>query len=100
MSDLREEAGSRAGRFLRRSITAGVGATTIALALASPAAAARPNNPACLGQDISTSAGMGGAGFGAFVAGMATGGGVGDEIQAHLAGDIPDTRIPNTCNDD
>lgn len=87
-----------AGRFLGRSITAGLGAATVALALAWPAAAAQPNNRACLGQDISTYAAAG-AGFGAFVSGSVANDGAGDEIQAHLAGDLPDDVIHNSCND-
>ena len=98
MSDIREEAGSRTGRALRRSVTAGLGAATIAMALASPAAAAQPNHQACLGHDIRTYAGAG-AGFGAFVSGLAADGGVGDEIQAHLVGDLPDDALHNSCND-
>ena len=99
MSDIREEAGSRTRRILRRSVTAGLGAATVAmaLALASPAAGAQPNHPACLGHDVRAYA-QGGSGFGAFVSGLADGG-AGTEIQAHLAGLVPDTSIPNSCND-
>ena len=74
-------------------------ATVMALAIAAPAAAAQPNNQACLGHDFSGYAAAG-AGFGAFVSGLAsTTGGVGSEIQAHLAGQISDVVIPNSCND-
>lgn len=42
----------------------------------------------------------GGSDFGSFVSGMATTtSGVGAEIQAHLAGAIPDDTQPNSCND-
>lgn len=99
MSPITEHPSSRTARVLRRSILAGLGAAALSVALALPSVAAQPNQQACLGEDIRTYAGMG-AGFGAFVAGMATEGGVGDEIQAHLAGSIPDTAITNGCNDD
>ena len=74
-------------------------ATVLALVVAAPAAAAQPNNQACLGHDLSGYAAAG-SGFGAFVSGLAsTTGGVGSEIQAHLAGQIPDVVISNSCND-
>ena len=61
--------------------------------------AAKPANQACLGQDIRVYA-EAGSSFGTFISGMAVGTqGVGDEIEAHQAGDIPDEVIPNTCND-
>jgi hypothetical protein len=72
----------------------------LALALATPALAAKPNNQACLGRDISTYA-QEGRNYGAFVATLAlTTDGVGDEIRAHLAGAIPDAVLPNSCNND
>jgi len=97
MSGIEEAGDSRIRRVLARSITVGLGAATLAVALASPATAAQPNQQACLGEDIRTYAGMR-AGFGAFVSGLSQGG-VGEEIQAHLAGDVPDTVTPNSCND-
>jgi hypothetical protein len=75
-----------------------VGATAVVLMLATPAAAAQPNHQACLGKDIRTYA-QNGSGFGALVSGVLAADGVGAEIQAHLAGDIPDTVTPNSCND-
>ena len=98
MAGIGEETDSRIRRVLARSITAGLGAATIAVALGAPATAAQPNHQACLGHDIRAYA-EAGPGFGAFVSGLADDGGVGDEIQAHLAGDIPDAAIPNRCND-
>ena len=72
---------------------------TLILTSAQAAMAAEPNNQACLGSDFSGYA-QGGEAFGGFMSGLATGtGGVGNEIQAHQAGLIPDTVIPNTCND-
>ena len=69
------------------------------LAFALPALAAKPANHACLGADFSGYA-QGGSVFGGFVAGLASGtNGIGGEVQAHLAGDIPDAVIPNSCND-
>jgi hypothetical protein len=103
MSDVREEVGSRSGRWiLARSGTAAVGAVAVALVTAvvgAPSAtAARPNHQACLGHDIRTYADMG-AGFGAFVSGLSDGG-AGPEIQAHLAGLVTDEQVANSCNDD
>lgn len=64
-----------------------------------PAWAAEPNNQACLGHDVSGYA-QGGAGFGHFLVGLAASTtGVGTEFQAHLAGLVPDSIIPNSCND-
>jgi hypothetical protein len=103
MSDIREELGSRSSRqFLARTGTAAIGAATAALVatvvLAPPATAAQPNHQACLGHDIRAYAALG-AGFGAFVSGLSDGG-VGTEIQAHLAGLVPDEALTNSCNDD
>ncbi len=72
---------------------------TLWLVLSSGTAfAAKPNHQACLGHDISGYA-QDGAFFGAFVANLAqTPNGAGDEIQAHLAGEVPDEMLPNSCN--
>ena len=60
--------------------------------------AAQPNNQACLGHDFSGYA-RGGSLFGDFVSFLATfTQGIGNEIQAHLAGLVPDSTIPNSCN--
>ena len=99
MSGISREAGSRSRRAVGRRVAAGLGAVTVAVVLAMPAVAAQPKNQACLGEDIRSYA-QGGAAFGGFVSGMATtGGGIGTEIQAHLAGQIPDEILPNSCND-
>ncbi len=64
------------------------------------AIAAQPNNQGCLGTDISTAATGLGVGWGEFAASVAQSpNGFGDEVQAHLAGLVPDEVIPNTCND-
>ncbi len=66
-----------------------------------PAFAAKPNNQACLGKDVSgftqISIGFVGNLFSSIARNGA--GGAGAEIQAHLAGLVPDSFIPNTCND-
>lgn len=98
MANVREEAGSRSSRRHVATIGAAAAALVAAMALAPPAIAAKPNHQACLGNDIRTYADMG-AGFGGFVSALADGG-AGDEIQAHLAGLVPDTSVANTCNDD
>ena len=60
--------------------------------------AAQPANQACLGEDISGYA-QGGSAFGGFISGLASATeGVGDELNAHLAGLVPDEVIPNSCN--
>ena len=60
--------------------------------------AGQPNNRACLGKDFSGYA-ENGVGFGSFVSNLAmTTNGIGEEIQAHLAGLVPDEVIPNSCN--
>ena len=98
MSETTREARPRNGRGVRRSVIAGLGAVAVALMLAAPAAAAQPARQACLGEDIRAYA-SGGPAFGAFVSGTVAQGGAGMEIQAHLAGQIPDAVQPNSCND-
>jgi hypothetical protein len=86
-------------RTLLRAITIAGTAVTVFSGVGNPAQAAQPNHPACLGHDFSGYA-QGGAGFGGFISGLAAGTqGVGTEIQHHLAGEVPDTVIPNSCND-
>ena len=62
--------------------------------------AAKPNNQGCLGNDFAGYA-QGGSMFGNFISGLAssTAQGIGNEIQLHLGGLIPDSVIPNSCND-
>jgi len=61
--------------------------------------AAQPNNQACLGNDFSGYA-QGGFLFGDFINTLATGTrGIGNEIQLHLGGLVPDSAVPNSCND-
>ena len=98
MSDISHAPASSSRPNLRRSIVVGLGAAAIAATFATPAAGAQPNHQACLGEDIRSYA-QGGSQFGGFVAGMAVGDGVATEILAHLAGEVPDEVIPNSCND-
>ena len=82
-----------------RKLVGALAAVGLSLTLAGPALATTPNHQACVGHDVSGYA-AGGADFGHFVSGIAsTTQGIGDEIQAHMAGQIPDTVLPNTCND-
>ena len=80
-------------------------------AVASVALAATPNNQACVGKDFSSYARNGnstgllvfdsGSGFGktiVFIAQDFGGTGVGPEIQNHMAGLVPDSVLPNSCN--
>lgn len=84
---------------MRRRILFSLFLGVLFLALAGPVEAAQPNHQACLGEDISGYA-QGGSDFGAFVSGLASSiPGVGEDIQAHLAGQVPDSAIPNSCND-
>jgi hypothetical protein len=84
---------------MRKRFATGIAVALFVISVAGPASAAKPNNHACLGEDFSGYA-AGGAGFGGFVAGLAsTSQGVGAEVQAHLAGAVPDATLPNSCND-
>jgi pectate lyase len=78
----------------------------VGVLLASAALAAEPNNQACLGKDFSGYAknggslfGEGGSEFGSFFSTVLAVGGAGAEVQAYLAGGIPDELLPNSCND-
>ena len=85
-------------RRIRRTAVIGMFALVAVAFPTQSALAARPNNQACLGHDFSGYA-QGGSAFGGFVSGLATGTqGIGNEVQAHLAGQIPDSVVPNTCN--
>jgi hypothetical protein len=69
------------------------------LATAAPAAAAEPANRACLGRDVSTYARAEGP-HGDLISSLArAGSGLGALVQMHQAGLLPDTVVPNTCND-
>jgi hypothetical protein len=83
----------------RYLVRAGLILAVLVPAWASPAAAATPNNQGCLGADFSTYA-QNGAGFGGFIESLATNStsGVGAEVQAHMAGLVPDGVIENSCN--
>ena len=82
-----------------RKLAAGIAFAAALSAIPALALAAQPNHQACLGHDVSGYA-QGGAAFSGFISGLASGtGGVGDEIQAHLAGQVPDMVNPNSCND-
>ena len=93
---------------MRQKVLGGAfGAAMVAAALlpafgGGVAEAAKPNNQACLGVDFSGYAkdahplGQSLLGLGVIE------GGLGDEVQAHLNGDVPDPNpggLGNTCND-
>jgi hypothetical protein len=83
---------------MRKILIAAMAAGSILVGAAS-ASAAQPANQACLGHDFSGYA-QGGSAFGGFVSTVASNTqGIGGEVQAHLAGLVPDTVIPNSCND-
>jgi hypothetical protein len=72
-------------RFFLAALVSGV---MLAALIPSVSQAATPNTQACLGRDISLYAQFG-AGFGQFVSGAAqSSNGIGDVVQAHLAGDV------------
>jgi hypothetical protein len=86
-------------RTILRALAFSAIVLTLFVPLAPTASAAEPANQACLGHDLSGYA-QGGAAFGGFISGLATATqGVGTEFQLHQSGGIPDTVIPNTCND-
>lgn len=71
----------------------------VPLAAAAPASAATPANRGCLGEDVSTYARWDGP-HGSLVSSLAhANGGMGDLVQIHLAGQLPDSVIENSCND-
>lgn len=78
-------------------------ATLVTLAIAGTAFAAAPNNQACLGKDFSSYA-KAFKPFGQTLTTFEVGGtpiiqgGLGAEIQNHLAGGVPDFILPNSCN--
>src|SRR6266699_423979 len=101
---------SKGGAMRRKFVGSLVGGALLAAILAGPASAARPNNQACLGNDLSSYARFGspgggavvfsaGSGFGPFHQALEGSAGVGNVIQAHMAGLVPDTVLPNSCND-
>lgn len=77
-----------------------IAASTLATLAPFAVLAAQPNNQACLGEDFSGYAkafqpfGQTLIAFGGIIEG-----GIGDEVQAHLAGFVPDGVLPNSCND-
>jgi hypothetical protein len=86
-------------RTILRTLALGAIVLTLYVPLAHSAGAAEPANQACLGHDLSGYA-QEGAAFGGFISGLAsTTQGVGTEFQLHQSGSIPDTVIPNSCND-
>jgi hypothetical protein len=93
----------------RKLVGSLVGGALLAAVLAGPAAAAEPNHQACLGIDLSSYARYGspdggavvfsaGSGFGQFHQVLEGTGGVGNVVQAHMAGLVPDSVLPNSCN--
>ena len=91
----------------RSAIRLGVGTAVVAAALATAvgvAGAGQPNNQACVGESLSVLASdqPGPGEFGQAVTEFAQapdGFGLGNNIQFLQAGLVPDTLVPNTCND-
>jgi hypothetical protein len=88
---------------MKKLITA-VGISGVMLALPLIALAAKPNNQACLGHDFSGYA-KASQPFGQVITTFPVNGipiiegGIGAEVQNHLAGNVPDSVLPNSCND-
>lgn len=75
-------------------------AMTALAAWSATALAAGPNNQACFGEDASTYAAILRPLGQTLIAPLAhSPNGLGDNVQAHLAGLIPDEAFPNSCND-
>lgn len=80
-----------------------IASVTIAAGLvggaASATSAAKPAQQACVGHDVREYA-EAGSDYGHYIAGFAQNytPGVGSEVQAFLAGQIPDSLLPNSCN--
>lgn len=91
-----------ATRFFKALLIAPLALTAAALDQ-TVAYAGTPVVHACVGQSISSAA-TGSSGFGHFVSGVAhdpTSGsriGIGDDLKALEAGQVPDVGFPNTCN--
>ncbi len=81
----------------------GIVATGMLMTSALTVFAATPNNQACLGNDFSSYA-KALRPFGQVLTNFVVNstsiieGGLGDEVQNHLAGNVPDTVFPNSCN--
>lgn len=81
-----------------------LGTAVAILAIAGTALAAAPNNQACSGKDFSGYA-KAFRPFGQVLTHFEVNGtliiqgGLGDEIQNHLAGNVSDSVLPNSCND-
>ena len=93
-------------RKIRIAAASMVVAAGLIAAVAAPASAAKPANQACVGESLSVlakppqpSPGSFGAAVVSFAQDPSGRPGLGDAIQAGQAGDVPDTVLPNTCND-
>ena len=90
---------------MRKLVIVGLISIVTFIAQTAPARAAQPNNQACLGEDFSGYARNAALHpFGQTITTFAPGGtpiiegGLGAEVQNHLAGNVPDTVLPNSCN--
>lgn len=89
---------------MKRTMSAVIIASSIALGVGSAhASAATPAQRGCVGASVSAAAQASGA-FGQFVSSLAKdpngfgGPGLGAEVHALQAGQVPDAILPNTCN--
>jgi hypothetical protein len=89
---------------MRRLLAAAALAGVLLASSAASAAAAPPANRACFGNDFSGYA-QNFSPLGQLITSFAVGGtaiiagGLGAEVQNHLAGNVPDAAFPNSCND-
>jgi hypothetical protein len=89
--------------MLSKGLAATAGGALLSGVFALSASAAEPANQACVGETVSA---LAGPGFGQVIASVAqdnspfdTAPGLGDGIQRLQAGVLPDSFVPNTCND-
>jgi len=82
---------------MRKALLATCAAGSLLMVSATATFAAKPNIQACLGETASAAAGPD---LGPLVSDIATNTpqGAGDEVQAVLAGTVPDDLVPNDCN--
>ena len=89
---------------MKKKLALAIAVAGMVSAIASPASAAKPANQACFGKDFSGYARnfnpLGQLLTSFEVAGTPiVEGGLGEDVQSHPAGNVPDTIFPNVCND-
>ncbi len=83
----------------RAALTVGIAVAIFLSVGGATALAAQPNNQACLGEDVSGYAQALWPLGQTVIKTLAQTGDLGSDVQAHLAGLVPDEVFPNSCND-